>query len=146
MPYFDYLFFAAVLAFGWGLSLATYRVFAVRNDWPMGELHQEKPLVPILLGVFAMVVALLFAAARLYDAGGWWIVLAGIGWAIAWTNFLRVGAQISLLLAPLATLFLMLAWISVRTPPDDLLGSLYRPNSFAAVVPLPKKRPVDTRY
>ncbi|HUS98579.1 MAG TPA: hypothetical protein VMX97_17780 [Hyphomicrobiaceae bacterium] len=127
MPYIDHLFVAAFLAFGWGLSLATYRVFAVRHGWPMGELHDAKPLVPMLIGAFAVVIAFLFAAARLYDAGGWWVVVAGIAFAAVWTGFMRVGSQISLLLAPLATLFLVMAWISVRTPPDDVVGTRFPP-------------------
>ena len=64
LPYLDVLFLAAFLTLGLGLSLATYRIFAVRNDWPMGELHANKPLVPILLGVFAIAIAVLFAGDR----------------------------------------------------------------------------------
>ncbi|MEO0729788.1 MAG: hypothetical protein AAFY64_05345, partial [Pseudomonadota bacterium] len=68
----DPLFILAATAIGLGLSLATYRIFAVQNEWPMGELHAEKPVVPILLGVFAMIIGLLFAAARGPEFGGWW--------------------------------------------------------------------------
>ena len=82
MSNLDLPFFAAALAFGWGLSLATYRIFAVRNDWPMGELHANKPLVPVLLGVFALAIAFLFAAFRAAtpatELGGWWILPAGL--------------------------------------------------------------------
>lgn len=130
----DLPFFAAALAFGWGLSLATYRIFAVRNDWPMGELHAEKPLVPVLLGVFALAIAFLFAAFRAAtpatEMGGWWILPAGLLWAFFWTGFMRVGSQASLFLAPAATLVLVLAWINVRTPPSFVLDSSYEPNSY----------------
>ena len=91
MTNLDLPFFAAALAFGWGLSLATYRIFAVRNDWPMGELHANKPLVPVLLGVFALAIAFLFAAFRAAtpatELGGWWILPAGLLWAFFWTGF-----------------------------------------------------------
>ncbi|MCB1510803.1 MAG: hypothetical protein KDJ36_07850 [Hyphomicrobiaceae bacterium] len=137
MVYFDFLFFAATLTLGWGLSLATYRLFALRSEWPMGELHRDKPFVPILLGVFAVVIALLFAAARGGDSGGWWIVLAGLVWAVFWTGFMRVGSQVSLLLAPAATLLLCAAWISVRVPPELGIGTSYAPTSAVGQVRLP---------
>jgi hypothetical protein len=134
MTNLDFLFFAATLALGWGLSLATYRVFALRNDWPMGELHANKPLVPVLLGVFAIAIAFLFAAFRAAtvstEMGGWWILPAGLLWAFFWTGFMRVGSQSSLFLAPIATDLLMIAWINVRTPPDFVSSSSYEPNSF----------------
>lgn len=133
MTNLDLPFFAAALAFGWGLSLATYRIFAVRNDWPMGELHANKPLVPVLLGVFALAIAFLFAAFRAAtpatELGGWWILPAGLLWAFFWTGFMRVGSQASLFLAPIATVILVFAWISVRTPPSFVLESDYQPNS-----------------
>ena len=133
MTNLDLPFFAAALAFGWGLSLATYRIFAVRNDWPMGELHAKKPLVPVLLGVFALAIAFLFAAFRAAtpatELGGWWILPAGLLWAFFWTGFMRVGSQASLFLAPIATVILVFAWISVRSPPSFVLQSDYEPNS-----------------
>lgn len=115
---FDLLFLLAAVALGWGFSLATYRLFAYRYAWPMGDLHAETPLVPVLLGVFAMVIALLFAAARGPELGGWWMVVAGLLWAFFWTGFMRVGSQLSLFLAPIATLLLVLGWIGIRTPQD----------------------------
>lgn len=134
MANLDIPFFAATLAFGWGLSLATYRLFAVRYDWPMGELHAEKPLVPVLLGVFALAIAFLFAMFRAAtpatEMGGWWIIPIGVIWAVFWTAFMRVGSQISLFLAPVATVVLVMAWISVRTPPGFVLDSSYEPNSY----------------
>lgn len=134
MTNLDIPFFAAALALGWGLSLATYRIFAVRNDWPMGELHANKPLVPVLLGVFALAIAFLFAAFRAATPatalGGWWILPTGLVWAFFWTGFMRVGSQASLFLAPAATVVLVLAWISVRTPPGFVFESSYQPNSY----------------
>lgn len=134
MTNLDLPFFAAALALGWGLSLATYRIFAVRNDWPMGELHANKPLVPVLLGVFAVALAFLFAAFRAAtpasELGGWWIVPVGVLWAFFWTGFMRVGSQASLFLAPIATAVLVTAWINVRTPPSFVLNSTYETNSF----------------
>jgi len=134
MTNLDLPFFAAALAFGWGLSLATYRIFAVRNDWPMGELHANKPLVPVLLGVFALAIAFLFAAFRAAtpatELGGWWILPVGLLWAFFWTGFMRVGSQASLFLAPIATFVLVTSWINVRTPPGFVLDSTYEPNSY----------------
>ncbi len=40
------------------------------------------------------------------------IVLFGLLLAVFWTGFLRVGSQISLFLAPVALIFLLLAWFS----------------------------------
>lgn len=140
MPYFDTLFFVSSLAFGWGLSLASYRLFALRYGWPMGELHVNKPLVPILVGVFAIVIALLFAAARGGDQGGWWIVLTGLLWAVMWTGFMRVGSQISLIFAPVATALLCLIWIQVRPAPNLNTETGYFPSSFTTQAPAPARR------
>lgn len=134
MSNLDLPFLAAALAFGWGLSLATYRIFAIRNAWPMGELHTNKPLVPVLLGVFALAIAFLFAAFRAAtpatELGGWWILPVGFIWALFWTGFMRVGSQASLFLAPIATVVLVLAWISVRTPPSFVFDTTYETNSL----------------
>lgn len=109
----DNLFLLAVAALGWGLSLATYRLFAHRHAWPMGALQIDFPAVPVLLGLCSIAVALFFAATRGVEAGGWVIVLFGILLAIFWTGFLRVGSQISLFLAPLATVLLITGWLSL---------------------------------
>lgn len=109
----DNMFLMAVAALGWGLSLATYRVFAARRQWPMGALQIDFPAIPVLLGIFAIVVSLLFASTRGVEAGGWVIVLFGILLAVFWTGFLRVGSQISLVLAPVATVMLIAAWLSM---------------------------------
>ncbi len=108
----DNMFLLATGALGWGLSLATYRMFARRNGWPMGSLHGDLPAVPAILGIFALLVGLAFAAARGPETGGWHIMLFGILLAIFWTGFLRVGSQISLFLAPIATALLLIAWLS----------------------------------
>ncbi|MFV0369703.1 MAG: hypothetical protein ACK5KM_14715 [Hyphomicrobiaceae bacterium] len=107
----DNLFLLAIGAFGWGLSLTTYRLFARKYDWPMGSLHADLPAIPILVGLFALTMGLLFAAARGVDYGGWIIVVSGLLLAIFWTGFLRVGSQISLVLAPLAATLLLMGWL-----------------------------------
>lgn len=109
----DNLFLLAVAGLGWGLSLATYRLFALRHEWPMGALQIDFPAVPVLLGVFAVIIALFFAATRGAETGGWVIVLFGILLAVFWTGFLRVGSQISLFLAPIATVLLIAGWLSL---------------------------------
>lgn len=107
----DNLFLLAVGAFGWGLSLLTYRLFARQNGWPMGALQADLPAVPVLIGLVALVLGLAFAALRGADYGGWLIVLFGLLLAIFWTGFLRVGSQISLFLAPAAAALLLIGWM-----------------------------------
>lgn len=109
----DNLFLLAVAALGWGLSLTTYRFFARRHGWPMGALQIDFPTVPALIGAISILFALLFAFTRGAEAGGWVIVLFGILLAIFWTGFLRVGSQISLFLAPIATVLLITGWLSL---------------------------------
>lgn len=108
---FDNLFLLAIAAFGWGLSLLTYRLFARKNKWPMGALQSDLPAVPILLGLFALTAGMLFAAARGADYGGWIIVVGGLLLAVFWTGFLRVGSQIALFLAPIAGVLLLIGWL-----------------------------------
>jgi hypothetical protein len=108
----DNLFLLAVAAFGWGLSLATYRLFARSNTWPMGALQADLPIVPVLLGILALGAGLTFATARGAEEGGWVIIAFGLLLAVVWTGFLRVGSQISLFLAPIATFLLLLGWLS----------------------------------
>ena len=114
MAAIDLGFVLAVVAFGWGLSLATYRLFARRYGWPMGAWHQCRPGLPIGLGVLAILLATFFALAR--GLGGHWLSAAaipvfGVAWAIFWTGFLRIGAQSALFLAPAAGLLLILRWL-----------------------------------
>lgn len=116
MLYTDLPFFLAVAAFGWGLSLATYRWFAVRYDWPMGAWHRNRPGLPILIGILAFLGGALFALARGYSnvpgaaIAGWSIAGFGLLFALLWTGFLRVASQASLLLAPAAAGLLMVSW------------------------------------
>ncbi|MEL6299640.1 MAG: hypothetical protein AAFV26_07405 [Pseudomonadota bacterium] len=133
----DMLFLLAAAAVGLGLALATYRIFAVQNEWPMGTLHAEKPLIPILIGIFALVMGFLFAAARGPEYGGWWIIGAGVAVAIFWIGFMRVAGQIALFLAPAATVLLLLGWIGVRPPSDIVYIPGYTPSSAIATEPLP---------
>ena len=90
----DNLFLLAVAALGFGLSLCTYRLFARSNGWPMGALHADLPVVPVLIGIAGLVAGLLFASARGADDGGWVIIAFGLILAAIWTGFLRVGSQI----------------------------------------------------
>lgn len=109
----DNMFLMAVCALGWGLSLATYSLFARQWGWPSGALHLDFPALPVLLGMASVTIALTFAGMRGAEGGGWVIVLFGLLLAIFWTGFVRVGSQISLFLAPLAAGFLIAAWVAV---------------------------------
>ena len=109
----DNLFLLAVAAIGFGLSLATYRLFAKSNGWPMGALQADLPVVPVLIGIFGLVAGLLFASARGVDDGGWYIIAFGLILAAVWIGFIRVGSQISLFLVPAVTFLLLLGWLAV---------------------------------
>jgi hypothetical protein len=111
--YFDNLAILAVAALGWGLSLCTYRLFARSNGWPMGALHADLPVIPVLIGIAGVAFGLWFATARGADYGGWVIIAFGIILAAVWTGFLRVGSQIALFLVPIATFLLVLGWLAV---------------------------------
>jgi hypothetical protein len=116
MVYTDLPFFLAVAALGWGLSLATYRWFATRYDWPMGNWHKNRPALPILIGILAISGAILFALARGYSNvpgaayAGWSIAGFGLLLFLVWTGFLRVASQVSLILAPVAATLLVVTW------------------------------------
>ena len=112
-PVVDNLFLLAVAALGWGLSLSTYRLFARSKGWPMGALQADLPFIPVLIGLVGLFAGLLFATARGADDGGWVIIAFGLLFAAVWTGFLRVGAQIALFLAPIATFLLLLGWLAV---------------------------------
>jgi len=107
----DDLFLLAIGALGWGASLATYRALAKRNGWPMGTLQAEQPAVPILIGVTSLGAGIVFAAARGGMHGGWVILVSGLALGVFWSGCLRVGAQTALLLAPLAAVLLIVAWV-----------------------------------
>lgn len=109
----DNLFLLAVAALGWGLSLATYRLFARSNGWPMGALQADLPVVPVLIGLSGLIAGLLFATARGGEDGGWVIIVFGVLLAALWTGFLRVGSQIGLFLVPVVTFLLLLGWLAV---------------------------------
>lgn len=111
----DVLFFAAAASFGWGLSLATYRLFALRYDWPMGEMHVRRPSIPVLVGLACLIVGFVFALQRGGELGGWVILGVGLLIALIWTGLLRVASQTSLFLAPLATALVILAWVLAAT-------------------------------
>lgn len=153
MPFLDFLFIVACLTLGFGVSLASYRFFALRNDWPMGRLHAEKPFIPIMLGGFTIVIALLFASARQYEASralnshfdGVWIVLLGAAWAVFWTGTMRVGSQASLFLAPLSTLVLIMAWSNVRPSPGYVTDNGFVLHTYAVRAPLPERAPRQQR-
>ena len=125
---FDNLFYLAAMSFGFGLSLATYRLFAMRNSWPMGAFHADLPAVPIMIGMVSIVVGALFAAART-DVSTWLVLGLGLVIAVLWTNLLRVGSQLSLFLAPLAAGLLLLGW----------LGSLFGYDRAANIIEHPKE-------
>lgn len=130
---FDNLSYLAMMAFGFGLSLATYRLFAMRNNWPMGAFHADLPAVPIMIGLVSLVVGVLFAAS-VGDARGWMILGLGFVLWLVWTSLMRVGSQLSLFLAPLATGLLLLGW----------LGSMFGYDRAANIIENPRellKRP-----
>lgn len=105
----DAMLMLAIASFAWGLSLATYRWFAVQNGWEMGEWQSQWPILPRVIGVVAVLVAMLFALARGFDTALLVLWLGVLG-AFCWTGVLRVGAQSALLLAPFAALVAMLTW------------------------------------
>ena len=106
----DPMFILATATFAWGLSLATYRWFAVHNGWPMGEWQSHRPGLPIAIGLFAVLFAVIFGIAR-GGATAVIVPLLGVLCALAWTALTRIGAQIALLLAPVSVLALLGLWI-----------------------------------
>lgn len=117
----DLMFVLATAAFAWGVSLATYRWFAVQNEWPMGEWQAHRPVLPLTIGLVTVAMAVLFALAR-GDATVLVVPLLGLLCAWIWTAILKVGAQSALLLAPLAVVALMFAWMAAAssvTTADD---------------------------
>ena len=110
----DPMFVLATAAFALGLSLASYRWFAVHNGWPMGEWQAHRPGLPIAIGLFCALLAMLFAMLR---GGATVLILPLLGslCALTWTSLTRVGAQSALLLAPAALVSLLAIWYSVAS-------------------------------
>ncbi|HET6321733.1 MAG TPA: hypothetical protein VFF87_06750 [Hyphomicrobium sp.] len=107
----DLQFFLAVGAIGWGLSLAAYRPLARRTGWPLGTAQASLPAVTLSLALACIAVGLALAILRGTAGGGFVIAVFGVALAVFWSGFLRVGAQTSLLLAPLAALALVALWV-----------------------------------
>ena len=112
-PMIDLPALLAIAALGWGLSLCTYRTVARRNGWPLGALHTDLPAVAAIIGLVAIFVALAFASWRGTPEGGWIVILFGVLLAFFWTGFLRVGSQVTLFLAPIATASLIFMWLAL---------------------------------
>ena len=110
----DPMFVLATAAFAFGLSLATYRWFAVHNGWPMGEWQSHRPGLPIALGFFCVLMAMLFA---MFRGGATLLILPllGVLCALTWTSLTRVGAQSALLLAPAALVGLLILWYAAAS-------------------------------
>lgn len=101
------MFTLAVAGFAWGFSLVAYRWIAIQNAWPMGLWQAERPVLPRLIGLGAVVLALVSAVAL--GGGGLLLVVAlGLAGAFLWILLLRVGAQSALLLAPAASALTLL--------------------------------------
>ena len=99
----DLPFYLAIAAIGFGLSLITYRMFARRYEWPMGNWQMNHPSLPILIGLVSLFIGASFALVRWTDGAvftSFAIAAFGVALAIFWTGFLRVGSQVSLVLAP----------------------------------------------
>ncbi len=113
MAYVDLPFYFAIAAIGLGLSLMSYRLFARHYAWPMGAWHENHPTLPFVIGLASLSVGALFTAARWADGGIYAassIGMFGLALAILWTAFLRVGSQISLILAPVFAGLLFVSW------------------------------------
>lgn len=103
----DLLFFLAIGAIGWGLALASYRPIARMAGWPLGTAQDRLPTLTSLLALASIAVGLALAMSRGPLNGGIAILIFGVGLAVFWCGFLRVGAQSALLLAPAAALALI---------------------------------------
>lgn len=106
----DQLFFLAVAAIGWGLSLALYRPIASLAGWPLGAAQVRLPTLTRILALASTAAGLALAIARGPLNGGIVILIFGVGLTVFWCGFLRVGAQSALLLAPAAALALIGVW------------------------------------
>lgn len=124
----DNLFLLSVMALGFGLSLATYRLFARSNGWPMGALQADLPIVPIAIGLTGLIAGLLFATARGPEDGGWYIIAFGLILAALWTGFMRVGSQVGLFIVPIVTFLLLLGWLAVPLGYNERRWATERPS------------------
>lgn len=106
---FDFMFVLATAAFAWGLTVMTYRWFAIQNGWPMGAWYGGLPTLPQVIGFAVIAVAVVFALAR--GLGTTLVLpLVGIVCALGWTVLLKVGAQSALLLGPAAAALVLIGW------------------------------------
>jgi hypothetical protein len=138
----DWMFWLAVAAFAWGLSLAMYRWFAIHNGWPMGEWQAHRPGLPIAIGLFSVFFAMLFALAR----GGTSIYLLpvlGLVGALIWTAVTRVAAQSALLLAPISVVGLLVLWMTAASHIPTADASLSQPGQANARPPAATAREAD---
>jgi hypothetical protein len=138
---FDNLFYLAILALGLGLSLASYRMFALRNGWPMGAFHADLPAIPIMIGLVTTVIGILFTVSRAETAGaaaGWLMIGFGVAFAVVWTGLLRVGSQLNLFLAPIVAGLLLVGWLGSLFGYDRAANMIENPRDY-----LPKARIED---
>lgn len=106
----DLLFFLAIGAIGWGLSLAFYRPVARIAGWPLGTAQAQLPALTLLVALASIAAGLALVVARGPLNGGIVILIFAVGLAVFWSGFLRVGAQSALLLAPLSAFALLGTW------------------------------------
>lgn len=104
----DPLSFAAIAAFGWGLSLTTYRVAALRLGWPMGEAQASYPAVTVAVGLLGMIAGAGYTWLAPGAHGIVTVLPAGVLFGLFWTGFMRVASQSALILTPLAVGVLLL--------------------------------------
>jgi hypothetical protein len=138
----DWMFWLAVAAFAWGLSLAMYRWFALHNGWPMGEWQAHRPGLPIAIGLFSVFFATLFAVAR----GGtsvYFLPVLGLVGALAWTAVTRVAAQSALLLAPVSVIALLVLWMTAASHIPMTDASLSQPREAEVRAPAATAREAD---
>jgi len=138
----DWMYWLAVAAFAWGLSLATYRWFAIHNGWPMGEWQAHRPGLPIAIGLFSVLFAVLFGIAR----GGtsvYFLPLLGAFGALLWTALTRVAAQSALLLAPISVIALLVLWMTAASHVPAADVSMQEPGVSALPAPAATAREAD---
>jgi hypothetical protein len=98
-------------------------------------------VVPIAIGILALLAGLMFAAARGAAYGGLVIVVCGIGLAVFWIGFLRVASQISLFLAPISAVLLVFGWLAVPLGYGRAEWAYKHPSDYLA----PRDRSSDGR-